>query len=724
MKKVNAKRGMSILLTATMATSIFPMSVFASKQNTEKEEVVYVNLNENGEVKEINVVNIFDTEKKGKIVDYGNYESTRNMTTTDKIESSGDEIEINASKEKLYYEGKLKSTEMPWKIEVHYYMDGKEYSADELEGRNGKAKITISIKENESYKGDFYDSYALQTSLSLDTDKFKNIEAPAATIANVGKNKQLTYTILPGKGAEIEINSDVTGFELDGISINGIPLNLNVEVDDEELMDKVDELLDAIEKVDDGTGEVKDGVSELKEGAESGLQSGAQSLDQGASQLQSGVGALESGGEALTSGAKSLSEGAASLDSGIQSLNSGINQVQAGLDALNNNSGELTEGSLKMKHALEQLQTALNGVSVSAGELQKLSESSSAIKTGIDTLATGTANLQTKISFEAYKAVMAQNGVDIDALQSGNTQAIDSLNNLLGQVATYEKILSDMGISTDAIAPIENQCVALANQLITLLNENNAAIEGMNSYLNGVQQGAASLTAGAEELKTNYSNFDTAIQTLVNTLTDLIYQMTELKDAVNVLVEEYEKLDTGLNSYTDGVAQVVAGYAQLAEGAGNLAEGSNTLKNGSTSLYGGTKDLLNGIVKLYDSTGTLKDGTGKLDEGVAELITGISALYDGTGELKDGTEELRTKTSDADTEIEDKVDELLDTVSGGDSEVTSFVSEKNTNIDKVQFVIKTAGITEDETEEAVETEDTSMNVREKFLDLFGLYKKN
>lgn len=40
MKKINTKRGMSILLTATMAMSIFPMSVFASEQNTEKEEVV------------------------------------------------------------------------------------------------------------------------------------------------------------------------------------------------------------------------------------------------------------------------------------------------------------------------------------------------------------------------------------------------------------------------------------------------------------------------------------------------------------------------------------------------------------------------------------------------------------------------------------------------------------------------------------------------------------
>ena len=84
---------------------------------------------------------------------------------------------------------------------------------------------------------------------------------------------------------------------------------------------------------------------------------------------------------------------------------------------------------------------------------------------------------------------------------------------------------------------------------------------------------------------------------------------------------------------------------------------------------------------------------------------------------------MRTKTSEADTEIEEKVDELLDTVSGGDTEITSFVSEKNTNINKVQFVIKTEGITKKEKEEKTKTEEVSMNTWEKFLDMFGLYKK-
>lgn len=690
--KFKAKQMVAVLLAVILSASAFPISTLAAEENTEKEEVVYVNTGEDGTVKEINVVNIFDVDESGKIVDYGKYESTRNMTTTDEIHYAGDMVKIDTSAEKIYYEGKLDSTVIPWKIEIHYYLDGKEYSADEIAGKAGAIKITVRIERNEESKDDFYDSYALQASMSLDTDNFKNINAPDATVANVGRNKQLTYTILPGKGADIEITADVRDFQMDGFSINGIPLNLNVEVDDEELMNQITELLDAIEKIDDGTGEVKDGVEELKDGAEGELKSGTEDLNQGAGELKNGAEELKNGGQSLEAGAKTLQYGAASLDNGIKRLNQGISQVQTGLDALNEQSGDLTGGSAQMKNALEQLQQALNGVSASAEDLRELVEASSAIKTGIDNLVNGTVTFQSQVSFEAYKAVMAQNGLNIEELQAGNTEAVQSINSLLGQVDSIEAMLEEMGISDEAIAPLKNQCVTLANQISVLLNGNNAAIGGMESYLDGLQQGAASLTQGAEELKTKYAEFDTAINTLTNTLANLLYQMTEMKDAVNELVKEYSKLDKGLNAYTDGVAQVVAGYEQVSGGAASLAAGSSTLKSGSSSLYEGTAGLLNGIVKLYDATGTLKDGTGKLDEGAAELIAGISTLYAGTGELKDGTGELREETSGMDTEIEDKIDELLDSISGGESEVTSFVSEKNTNVNSVQFVIKTNGV--------------------------------
>lgn len=42
--------------------------------------------------------------------------------------------------------------------------------------------------------------------------KCQNIEADQATIANVGSNKRLSYIILPGEGANLEITADVTDY--------------------------------------------------------------------------------------------------------------------------------------------------------------------------------------------------------------------------------------------------------------------------------------------------------------------------------------------------------------------------------------------------------------------------------------------------------------------------------------------------------------------------------
>lgn len=132
------------------------------------------------------MVNIFELDKEGRIIDYGEYQSLRNMTTTDSLEYSDDTVTIDAEAGKLYYEGKLDSNVMPWKVDIHYYMDGKEYTGEEIAGMSGALKITISITENTSCKGGFFDNYALQASLALDTDTCSNIEAPDATVANVG----------------------------------------------------------------------------------------------------------------------------------------------------------------------------------------------------------------------------------------------------------------------------------------------------------------------------------------------------------------------------------------------------------------------------------------------------------------------------------------------------------------------------------------------------------
>ena len=408
---------MAVILSTSMTIS--PLAAEAVP-NTPKEEVVYVNLNTDGSVKEINVVNIFDLDKDGQIVDYGSYESLRNMTTTDKIEYSGDKITVDAKAGKLYYEGKLSKNVMPWDFSLHYYLDGKEYPAEEIAGKSGALKITMSIRKNPDCSGTFFENYALQASVTLDTNQCENIVTKDATVANVGSKKQLTYTILPGKEADLTITADVKDFEMPAIAVNGVPLSLNIDVDDEELMSKVDELVDGIVKLDDGSLELKDGASDLKNGSSD-----------------------------LESGALDLRDGMSDLDGGVQELYDGILKVQDGLLELDSNSDDLTEGSAKVKEALETIQASLQSISASSDQIDELVKASNEINDGIGELVGGISTLKNGI--DQYQAGLGEDG--LEKLQQGNGSAVEMIDGIIDALNDVIDMLSQSSVSPEPDAP-------------------------------------------------------------------------------------------------------------------------------------------------------------------------------------------------------------------------------------------------------------------------------
>lgn len=717
----NSKKIIAVLLVGTMSFSMV-LPAFASDVPSEKEEVVYINLDAEGEMKNLNVVNIFG---KGDVVDFGEYDSVEMMNTNDKISQSGDKITFSTDSGRAYYKGKLSGKEIPWNISIRYYLDGKEYPAKELAGKSGKLNIHLMITENEDCPGDFYQNYALQASFSLDTEKCTNIVAENATLANVGSDKQISYTILPGKGLDATVTAEVKDFEMSALSINGVPLSLNVEVDDEELMEQVEELLDAIGQIDDGTEKLKDGTDELQDGAQGELKSGVSELKSGASQLQSGVGELKNGGNSLNSGAADLRNGVSALNTGLVSLDAGVTEIKKGLNELNAKSSELTEGSAEVYAALAQIQNALSEVEVSADQLGELSQASANILAGITELTDGIDQLYAAVSVEGYKTAMrGSDGQGVDELKAANANAIAQISPLISQIDGIIEVLQGyaetpvIGGTVSQIIEMLSRLEAPLRNIAGLLEKNNQCIDGTQNYIAAVNVNIQQLTVGATELKENYVLFDQKIQELVGVLSGMFGDIVELKTGINMLVTEYEKLDDGINAYTSGVAQIVAGYSQISGGSASLVKGSFQLATGSEDLYDGTAELLSGIEEFYRATGSLKDGTGQLDEGVAELLTGIAELNSGVGELKEGTGELRDKTSGMDTEISDKIDEMLDSIMGADSETVSFVSDKNTNVDAVQFVIQTEAITlEEEVEEEILVEE-QMTIWEKFLHLF------
>lgn len=647
------------LLAAVMACSL-TVPAFAAEAASEKEEVLYIITDAAGNVTSVNAVNIF---RGGDVVDFGNYSDVKMLTSTESITQSGDKITFHTDDRKVYYQGIIENAEIPWNISVRYYLDGKEYSASETAGQSGKLEIRLFISKNEKCKGDFFENYALQASVTLDTERCENIAAPDATMANVGSDKQITYTVLPGKGLESSITADVSEFEMDAISINGIKLNLNVEIDDAELMDQVSELMDATKKLNEGSGELNSNSETLK--------TGSSSLDSGLSSVHSGV---------------------ADLDNGIATLKKGISSAQAALDTLNGKSYDLINGSAQIKSALETIQTNLSSVSVSADQLAELTGASSAIKQGISDLYDGAYALSQNLGFAQYKAVMARSRIDIDALQAGNTQAI---NDLSAQIGTLHQALAQVenvpGYEAQA-AQLQSQIASLQS-VIQLLSGNNAAIGGTESYLDNLAAGVDSLYQNLGTLKTQYELFDAKIGELAGTLSNMLVKLSTLSSGIDELITNYALLDSGINEYTGGVAQLAAGYTQIVDGVSSLASGSKTLLSGS----------------------------GKLKNGAGELYDGIVAYCDGVSELAAGTNELYTKTDGMDTQLQEQIDEILASIGGEETETVSFVSDKNMNVNSVQFVMKTAVIEKAEVIANDAPEEAPLNFWQKLLRLFGMY---
>lgn len=705
---------MACFLVATAFSASLSVAAEASENCAAKEEVVYVNLNTDGTVDEINVVNILQPGNNGRITDFGEYTDLRNMTTTDDLKYSGDKITVETKADSLYYEGKLENTQIPWNIELHYFMDGKEYSAQEIAGMKGKIKIEISISENKSYKGNFFKGYALQASLQLDAKKFKNITAENATIANVGSEKQISYTILPNKGMTGNITADVTDFELDGFSINAILLSLNIEIDNSELSKEVDELKTGVNKLNDGAAKVNDGATRLDNNVKNNLNDGVNSLISGASVIDSGTQNLLNGGNSLSNGISNLQSGANTLDSGIDSLKDGIEKIQGGLETLNGRSEALTSGSAQFKAALIQIQTALQGVVLNTEELSALTSASSEIKMGIDSIADGVEKLQKNVSFDSYSNILMQNGLDIEALKTSNSEAINQIKSSINDLSSKIEFLEQQGADTSQIREQIDQL----SDVVSLLTVNNLNIDATEQYLNSVNENIADLLEGVLKLQESYEMFNDRIAELADTLESMLLKMVDLSDAINMLVTQYNKIDTGISNYTAGVADIVSGYSQVSAGVNKLAEGSKNLNNGINSLSLGAAELTNGISAIGGGTGSLLTGSEELGNGVSSLTDGTEKLYSGTNELKNGTSALKKETDGMNEKINNKIDSIIEDMTGTDVEINSFVSEKNTQVKNVQFVIKTSSVKVITNDIVPEENEETLNIWQKFLYLF------
>ena len=543
-----------------------------STRASEKDEVVYVMLDASGNVQSINVVNVFGGSK---ITDYGDYTAVKLMTSNGQIENSNGIVRVDAGDmddDELYYQGTMENLSIPWNISIRTYMDGKEYQPEDIAGMSGKLSIHFKVTKNEDYSGNFFDSHALQVSFSLDTEKCDNIKAADATIARSGQNKQLSYIILPGKGIDTYITADVTDFEMDAVTINGIKLNLDIDVDYTELDEKVDDAKEGVKKLDDGAGEALDASEEIYDATEE------------------------------------LADKSDELLDGVTELKDGSAELVDGLTEITDNNEELRDGAYS---AFEGICTAVETIlneKLEENDMSSVSLTPENYERVLDDLLE---DLDLDVIYDkAYKTAYRKVSQQVDE----NAEAL------------YAKYA--LQIYTQQIAEAQQQAQQAAIEAIVaqMTDEQKAQIKAgaieqmMNSsevtkQINTALSNASEASSQVEELKDQLDDFD-----------EFYMGVLDYTDAVTDAKDGSEELDENMQTLLDNVIKLKDSAIEFRDKALEFLDGMFDLKDGTEEFLDKISDMKG---ELHDRVSEMIDeikGTGILKSFVSKKNTSVDSV--------------------------------------------------------------------------------------------------
>lgn len=536
------KKILFVLLTIFLVLSPFLVTASTNDSQSEdvhleevgtvssKDEVVYATLSATGDRQEVYIVNALDVEKSGKIVDYGTYASLKNLTDLSDIQQNENKVEITAPAGKFYYQGNTNDMSLPWDISISYFINGEELSPEELVGKEGKVEIRIETSTNEKGDQAFAENYLLQISLPFDADVFSNIKADDGMIASVGKDKQVTFTVMPGQEETFTVEGDVVDFELDGIDITGVPSSMSIDTPDVgEMTDEMKTLSEAIADINDGVVDFESGISELNVGASD--------LEEGSTQYKNGMTNLDGSSAELVDGSKEIEKAlegmsnsfdeADELDMGdMNEVAAGLTEISSGLDEISGGFTELKEGYHEAYGALSE---AIDNIpaDVTEEEILKLYAS------GADEKVLG------KL-LETYEAALTAKGIhSSEELQMVFTAVVPSLN-----------------MSIESLTQMSTNIEFMANELSSALEDNDIA------------DGITQLQEGIAMLSSEYKNFHSGL--------------VDYTEGVSQLSNTYEDLHNGIVELSKGTNLFVSGVGELHDGTTALHEATSDLPDQMT----------------------------------------------------------------------------------------------------------------------------------------------
>jgi putative membrane protein len=709
--KCMSKRLLSIVLIGTLA---IPNMTYATEL-IQKDETVYVTLNQQGEVKERIVSDwIHSNEKSIEILDRSILKDIKNVKGEEKPNGVGENLSWKLEGNDIYYKGTT-DKKLPIDINVKYLLDGKEIKPEDLPGKSGEVKIKIDYKNNESHmvniKGKnrkIYTPFSTITIVDLPIDNFKNVKISSGKMISDGNNQIVTFICLPGMKdslnlkestldlkENLEITAQVENFEMGPIMITGTP-----ELPDmsefkgastlNDLIKGINDIQDASTKLAEGTRKLSVGQGALADNMTlftsgiSKIGAGALGLNTGMIKAQEGVNIAQNGAEQLAGGIKAFTTGATKFGSGAQ---------QFGLGALDfaTNSKAFADGSIKLADGTDKLVAGSKGLSDGAN---KLAEGTNIVSTKMESLSQG---LDTMVA-------------STEKLQQGQKQVIAGTEALIQKIVELQLVASKNG---------DNELLQELKKLELGIATIKAGSEQVNTGMGQLQVGEESASSGSKELAKATKQISDKTYELAKGATQLKQGGEQLGTAAETLKTGSQGLSGGANKLNVAAKDLSAGTKIMGESTQKLVLGSQSVVDGLTRLNNeGIKPLTQGTSKLNSSVGELSVGAGKLKEGADKLASGSKELDENMKKFnKEGIQKISSEIDSKMGSLEDIIDVKDELIKISDNYGTfSGLGEKMDG--KVKFVMKTDEIKI----KIAEVKDEKETVKEEKKGFFGWIK--
>lgn len=676
----------SVLLSAVMAGSMMPVTVFAQSNDenpTEKTETVYSVLNSDGSISDTIVSSwLHDEDGINNIKETLNLTDVKNIKSNEKPSKDGNTYTWNAKGNDVYYEGTA-TKQLPVSVKLRYELDGQEISANDIQGKSGHLKLTISFTNNYSQVKNIngksiviHPSYLAGGMLNMSTGKFSNVKCESGKIVNDGTNEMLAFANIPGLNEtlrsaglnkvnnqlgisdDVTVEADVNDFDLGSIMVGMTnEIDLASELGEigsvSELTDGIDQLIEADDQLIDGSKQLYDGTTQLKEQAAplTGSSDQVRQLSAGAIQLNDGVKALQTGISQYTAGASAINEGVNQL----YGIPQNVGLIQSAVTTSTEEQASLVDGSQAVADGLGQLLDKLNGANVTASvkemnglltksktDLEGMAKTLGEDKTTLEGMQTDLTNASTKLSkLTPLKDKLDTLGTEIVTKETQNNTAIADYN-------SKKKTVNDKitAIKNSMNTEIETSITTLSTAKQTLNDADKTdEANSIQTQIDALEAEKANVNAistieGLSELQTLTEEFKSLNDTLVTVQSTVSEMSTLVSGSIKTLNDLATDVNTALTTI-DTLSQTLSGSTKKVEGMQTML---NSLKPGVTELYNGALKINSGAINLGNKLGELqtasqsgvdkiKAGTTQLTSNNATLNGGASALSDATGTL-------------------------------------------------------------------------------------------